>query len=76
MFSAARHTYMLTVKQPRSRAVANHFRVTVSRINESANKDPYMTMEGLSLTVRPDGGLSIESDVGGHSFSAGTLGRL
>jgi len=50
----------------------DHFRVTVSRVNESANKDPYVTVSGFSLTVREDGGLSIEGEGGGRSFGEGT----
>ena len=48
------------------------FQVIVSRINESANKAPYITVSGYSLIIRPDGGLSIEGESGGRSFGSGT----
>ena len=50
---------------------ANWFTVTVSRINESANKDPYMTMSAHSLTLSKDGYLTISSDDGQQGFMAG-----
>ena len=52
-------------------AKSNWFTVTVSRINESANKDPYETLEAHTLTVDKEGFLSITSDGGGRGFTAG-----
>src|SRR6185295_12336447 len=51
---------------------ADFFMVRVSRINESANQDPYITVEGHTLAVDADGGLIIEGTSGGRSFSRGT----
>ena len=46
----------------------NLFSVTVSRINESTDKEPYHTMDAYRVTARQDGSLSIEGD-GGHKIS-------
>ena len=45
----------------------NLFSVTVSRINESTDKEPYHTMDAYRVTARQDGSLSIEGD-GGHKI--------
>jgi hypothetical protein len=50
---------------------ADHFSVTVSRVNESANVDPYITINGHSLTVSSDGSLHVVGQHGSRSFSAG-----
>ena len=52
------------------------YTVTVDRINESANKDPQFTMSASGIEVRPDGGLSIESEKGGRGMGASTWGRI
>ena len=52
-------------------AKTNWFTVTVSRINESANKDPYVTLEAHTLTLDKEGYLSITGDGEGRSFTAG-----
>ncbi len=49
----------------------DHFSVTVSRVNESANVDPYISISGHSLTVSSDGTLSVVGQHGGRSFSGG-----
>jgi hypothetical protein len=40
----------------------NWFTVTISRINEGLNQAPYITMEGHTLSLSPDGTLSISGD--------------
>jgi hypothetical protein len=51
---------------------SNWFEVTVSRINESANKAPYETFSGHTLKIGPDGSLTVTWEGGSHGFSAGT----
>jgi hypothetical protein len=51
---------------------ANRYRVTVSLINESADQDPYFTMEAHTVTLRPDGGLQIRGEKLGKSFLFGS----
>jgi hypothetical protein len=53
----------------------DHFSVTVSRVNESANVDPYFTMNAYSLTVEADGSLSItgEQKAVGFPRASGTV---
>ncbi|MCA1503817.1 hypothetical protein [Bradyrhizobium sp. NBAIM02] len=46
----------------------NWFTVTISKINEGLNQDPYETFEGHTLSLGPDGTLSISGD-GSRSFS-------
>jgi hypothetical protein len=50
---------------------ADHFSVTVSRVNESANVDPYFTMNAYSLIVEPNGSLTITGEHESRGFSAG-----
>jgi hypothetical protein len=52
-------------------ADANHFTVTVRRVPESPDVDPRLTMPAHSLTVSPDGHLSIEGQYQGRAFSRG-----
>jgi len=49
----------------------DHFSVTVSRINEAANQEPFQTWTGHSLSVERDGSLSIKWENGGQLLSAG-----
>ena len=58
-------------KQEVSMGEVDHFSVTVSRVNESANVDPYITINGHSLNVSLDGSLSIVGQHELRSFSAG-----
>jgi hypothetical protein len=51
----------------------NWFTVTVSRVGESANKEPYETVLGHTLTLSPDGSLSISGD-GGQGFGITAVG--
>jgi hypothetical protein len=37
----------------------NWFTVTISRVNEGLNQDPYKTMEGHTLSLGPDGALPL-----------------
>jgi hypothetical protein len=48
------------------------FTITVSRINESANKAPYETMAAESVVMSEDGTLTIKGDGRSHSFTSGT----
>jgi hypothetical protein len=47
------------------------FSVTISRINESANVDPYHTMNAYSVTEAPDGSLIIEGNHEDRVFGKG-----
>jgi hypothetical protein len=49
----------------------DHFSVTVSRINEGANEEPFQTWTGHSLSVGRDGSLSIQWEDGSRLLSAG-----
>jgi hypothetical protein len=63
---------MVADKQERGVIGRNHFSVTVSRVGESMHTDPYVTVEGHTLIVGPDGSLSIQGERGeGRGFSAG-----
>ena len=51
--------------------IANdHFTVTISSLNNGLNDDR-LSLSGHSLTVSPDGRLSIESEKGSHIFAPG-----
>jgi hypothetical protein len=50
----------------------NHFSVTVRRVAQGTDVDPYFTMAGYSLTVSSDGHLRIEGQYQSRSFSPGT----
>ena len=52
-------------------AEIDHFCVTVSRVNESANVDPYISINGHSLTVSSDGSLYVVGEHESRGFSAG-----
>ena len=47
------------------------FSVTISRINESANVDPYHPMSAYSVTEAPDGRLVIEGNNEDRIFGKG-----
>ena len=49
----------------------NHFSVTVRRVAQSMDVDPYFTMAGYSLTVSADGHLTIEGQYQSRAFSPG-----
>ena len=51
--------------------ISNRYRVTVSRIKESAHQDRYFTMEAHTVTLTPDGDLQIRGQNLGKSFSFG-----
>lgn len=50
----------------------DRFRIKVSRTNEGASKDPYVTVSGFALTVDADGRLSIDGEGGSRIFGAGS----
>jgi hypothetical protein len=51
--------------------IANdHFTVTISSLNNGLNDDR-LSLSGHSLTVRPDGRLSIDSEKGRRMFAPG-----
>jgi hypothetical protein len=52
-------------------ADANHFTITVRRVPERLDHDPPFTMPAHSLTVTPDGHLSIDGQYQSRAFSAG-----
>ena len=52
-------------------ADANHFTVTVKRVAESTDVDAHFTMPAHSLTVSPDGHLSIYGQYQSRAFSHG-----
>ena len=52
-------------------ADADHFTVTLRRVAESLDVDPHFTMPAHSLTLSPDGHLSIEGQYQSRSFSPG-----
>jgi hypothetical protein len=47
------------------------YSVTVSRINEGMNQPPYETWTAHTITVTPNGSLSIEGAKNGHTLTAG-----
>jgi hypothetical protein len=57
-------------------SVGGLYTVTVGRINERLHEDPEFTMVAQSLTLHPDGSLSIQEGTGGRSFGAGTWDTL
>jgi len=52
--------------------IPNRYRVTVSRIKESAHQDRHFTMEAHTVTLTPNGDLQIRGQNLGKSFSAGS----
>ena len=50
--------------------VNDHFTVTISSLNNGLNDDR-QSLSGHTLTVTPDGRLSIDSEKGGHIFARG-----
>jgi hypothetical protein len=53
-------------------SVSGWFEVTVYRVGESAHKPGSETYTADSLTVSPDGGLTIKWDGGSHGFTVGS----
>jgi hypothetical protein len=51
---------------------SNWFEVTFWRVNESAHKAPSETHKASSLTLAPDGQLSIQWEGGSQTLTAGT----
>ena len=49
----------------------NRYRVTVSRMKESAHQDRHFTMEAHTVTLTPSGDLQIRGQDLGKLFSAG-----
>jgi hypothetical protein len=52
-------------------AAKNHLSITVSRINEGPRDEPYVTFEAHTVTVDSAGNLSITTESGGRSYTAG-----
>jgi hypothetical protein len=50
---------------------ADLYSVTVSRINEGINQSPFETWTAHTISVTPDGSLSISGVSSGRSLSAG-----
>jgi hypothetical protein len=48
----------------------DHFTVTISSLNKGLNDD-HQSISGHTLTVAPDGRLSIEGEKGHHSLAPG-----
>jgi hypothetical protein len=48
----------------------DHFTVTVSSLNKGLNDD-HQSMSGHTLTVTPDGRLSIDGEKGRHTLARG-----
>jgi hypothetical protein len=51
---------------------ANHVTITVRRVVERTDTNPTLTMPAHSLTVSPEGHLSINGQFQSRSFSPGT----
>ncbi len=50
----------------------NNLLITLNRPPGAPPRSPYVMMRAHSLTVRPDGGLSVTSELGERSFEEGT----
>jgi hypothetical protein len=51
-------------------SAVDHFTVTISSLNKGLNDD-HLSMSGHTLTVTPDGRLSIEGEKGQHILEPG-----
>jgi hypothetical protein len=51
-------------------SATDHFTVSISSLNHGLNDDR-QSLSGHTLTVSPDGRLSIESEKGPHTLAAG-----
>jgi hypothetical protein len=56
-------------------SASDQFTVTISSLNNGLNDDR-QSLSGRSLTVTPDGRLSIESEKGRHTFAPGEWGDV
>lgn len=56
--------------------MAKSYNVTVSRVNESAHQSAEVSIRALSVSVREDGGLSVQTEEGAQFFGATTWGSV
>jgi hypothetical protein len=56
--------------------VGDIYTVTVSRINEGGNEAPFITLPAQTVTLHPDGSLSIQEGTGGRTYSAGSWNEV